>query len=65
MDNHLCTADSRTTVTKDKGLFSSDPANPLNDYWYRYKLLTTDFKFMGPNGVPDQYFLEFFFLSLI
>ena len=37
VDNHLCTADSRTTVTRDKGLFSSDPANPLHDYWYTNK----------------------------
>jgi len=34
IDNRLCTADTRESLQADSGFFSSEPANPLNDYWH-------------------------------
>ena len=33
IDNCLCTADTRDSLQADSGFFSSEPTNPLNDYW--------------------------------
>ena len=33
VDNRLCTADTRDSLEADSGFFSSEPTNPLNDYW--------------------------------
>jgi len=34
VDNHLCTADNRTSINTNNIFFSPDQKNPLHDYWH-------------------------------
>jgi len=54
VDNHLCTAPTKETISMDHGMFSSSASNPLHDYWHVHIPYCSSDTWAGTrNGSPD------------